>query len=76
MGAVLIKGGHWGGADEAIDVLVTADGHEVARSGPRIRTDGPVHGTGCALSTAIAVQPRAGLAAREACRAAKRFVAS
>ncbi len=75
MGAVLIKGGHWGGATEAIDVLVTPDGHEVL-SAPRFATDGPVHGTGCALSTAIACNLAAGVSLAEACRAAKAYVAA
>ncbi|HVK75027.1 MAG TPA: hydroxymethylpyrimidine/phosphomethylpyrimidine kinase [Kofleriaceae bacterium] len=75
MGAVLIKGGHWGSATEAIDVLVTPDGHAVL-TGPRFATDGPVHGTGCALATAIACNLAAGQRLEEACRAAKAYVAA
>ena len=75
MGAVLIKGGHWGGARAAVDVLVTPDGHEVLE-GPRFTTDGPIHGTGCALSTAIACNLAAGMPLGEACRSAKAYVAS
>lgn len=75
MGAALIKGGHWGGASEAIDVLVTPEGHEVL-AGPRFRTDGPIHGTGCALSSAIACNLAAGMPLGEACRAAKSYVAA
>ncbi len=75
MGAVLIKGGHWGSADEALDVLVTADGHEVL-TGPRFTTAGSVHGTGCALATAIACNLAAGHDVAAACRAAKSYVAA
>lgn len=75
MGATLIKGGHWGGAAAAVDVLVTPDGHEVL-TGPRFATDGPIHGTGCALATAIACNLAAGMALGEACRAAKAYVAA
>lgn len=75
MGAVLIKGGHWGDAGESIDVLVTPDGHEVL-SAPRFVTDGPIHGTGCALSSAIACNLAAGMPLVEACRSAKAYVAA
>lgn len=75
MGAVLVKGGHWGAATEAIDVLVTPDGHEVLTA-PRFVTDGPIHGTGCALSSAIACNLAAGMSVVEACRAAKAYVAA
>jgi hydroxymethylpyrimidine/phosphomethylpyrimidine kinase len=50
-GAVLLKGGHLGGA-ESVDVLVTAAGVVETRR-PRIDTTA-THGTGCALSSAIA----------------------
>jgi hydroxymethylpyrimidine/phosphomethylpyrimidine kinase len=50
-GAVLLKGGHLGGA-ESVDVLVTASGVVETRR-PRIDTPA-THGTGCALSSAIA----------------------
>jgi hydroxymethylpyrimidine/phosphomethylpyrimidine kinase len=75
MGAVLVKGGHWGASDEAIDVLVTPDGHEVLTA-PRFVTDGPIHGTGCALSSAIACNLAAGMPLVEACRTAKAYVAA
>lgn len=75
MSAVLLKGGHWGGSTEAIDVLVTPDGHEIL-AGPRFRTDGPIHGTGCALSTSIACNLALGLPLADACRAAKSYVAA
>ena len=49
--AVLMKGGHLAG-DEAVDLLVTADG--VRRfAAPRLASPN-LHGTGCTLSSAIA----------------------
>ena len=71
--AVLVKGGHWGDA-EAIDVLVAPAG-VVELAGPRI-AGASVHGTGCALSTAIACELARGAALADACRAAKAFVAA
>lgn len=56
-GAVLVKGGHLGGA-ESVDVLVTAD-QVVETRRVRVATTS-THGTGCTLSSAIAA-----LAARE-----------
>jgi hydroxymethylpyrimidine/phosphomethylpyrimidine kinase len=50
-GAVLLKGGHLGG-EESVDVLVTAAGVVETRR-PRVATTA-THGTGCALSSAIA----------------------
>jgi len=77
MGAALIKGGHGrlGPDDQAVDVLVDPDGHQVL-SGPRFATDGPIHGTGCALSTAAACNLAAGTTLAEACHAAKAYVAA
>jgi hydroxymethylpyrimidine/phosphomethylpyrimidine kinase len=49
--AVLLKGGHLGGA-ESIDVLATAGGVRLTRR-PRVTTTA-THGTGCTLSSAIA----------------------
>lgn len=74
MTAALIKGGHWGDPAEVVDVLVTADGHELL-AGPRVPVDEPVHGTGCALSTAIACHLALGRSLPDACRAARAFVA-
>lgn len=71
--AVLVKGGHWGEA-QAIDVLVAPAG-VVELAGPRI-AGASVHGTGCALSTAIACELARGAALADACRAAKAFVAA
>ncbi len=72
--AVLVKGGHLGG-DEAIDVLCRASGIEELR-GPRTPDGEQVHGTGCALSSAIATHLARGLDLVEACRAAKAYVAA
>jgi hydroxymethylpyrimidine/phosphomethylpyrimidine kinase len=51
--AALVKGGHIPG-DEVLDVLVTENDIEVARH-PRIDTDA-THGSGCALSAAVATR--------------------
>jgi hydroxymethylpyrimidine/phosphomethylpyrimidine kinase len=70
--AVLAKGGHAGGP-ESIDVLV--DGARVEQlRGPRVVAGEHVHGTGCALSTAIAAHLALGAGLVEACRAAKELV--
>jgi len=70
--AVLGKGGHAGGP-ESIDVLVEGERVEVLRS-PRVADGEHVHGTGCALSTAIASHLALGASLVEACRAAKALV--
>ncbi|MBK9034694.1 MAG: hydroxymethylpyrimidine/phosphomethylpyrimidine kinase [Myxococcales bacterium] len=73
--AVLIKGGHWGGDDdEVIDVLVAPAG-VVELRGPRV-AGGSVHGTGCALATAIACGLARGATLATACADAKAFVAA
>jgi hydroxymethylpyrimidine/phosphomethylpyrimidine kinase len=69
--AVLVKGGHL--ADRACDVLATADGI-VELDAPRVAV-GPVHGTGCTLSAAIAAELALGRALPDAVRAAKDWVA-
>lgn len=71
--AALVKGGHWG--DDAIDVLVTAR-EVIELAGPRVATAGPIHGTGCALATAIACRLAAGAPLVDACRQAKAYVAA
>jgi hydroxymethylpyrimidine/phosphomethylpyrimidine kinase len=71
--AALIKGGHVEGA-EAVDILV--EGDQVHRlPGLRIPAGASVHGTGCALSTAIACRLAHGDALVDACRIGKSFVA-
>ena len=69
--AVLMKGGHLAG-DEAVDLLVTAQG--VRRfAAPRLASPN-LHGTGCTLSSAIAAHITLGADLPEAVAAAKAFV--
>lgn len=73
--AVLVKGGHLGG-DESIDVLCHAKaGRSEQLYGPRTPGGEHVHGTGCALSSAVAAHLARGADLVEACRAAKAYVA-
>ena len=69
--AVLVKGGHLEG-DEAIDVLILGGTRHEFR-GPRLATPS-VHGTGCALSSAIAAYLALGRDLVDACREAKQYV--
>ena len=70
--AVLVKGGHLPG-DRAVDVLF--DGTNITEiDGPRFDTE-DTHGTGCALSAAIAARLARGDAVPDAVRFAKAFVA-
>jgi hydroxymethylpyrimidine kinase/phosphomethylpyrimidine kinase len=71
--AVLVKGGHLGGAD-ATDYLCRTSG-VIALPGTRIPEGEHIHGTGCALATAIAAYLANGSELLEACSEAKRFVA-
>jgi hydroxymethylpyrimidine/phosphomethylpyrimidine kinase len=71
--AVLIKGGHAGGA-ESIDVLVTATA-SIRVIGERIDTPN-THGTGCTLSAAIAAGLARGHGLTEAVRDAKEYITS
>jgi len=83
MSAVLVTGGHLSAtydgdvrrATEAIDVLAYEGGVE-RLAGDWIDTGGPVHGTGCALSTALACALARGASLVDAARAAKDFVGS
>jgi hydroxymethylpyrimidine/phosphomethylpyrimidine kinase len=68
--AALVKGGHAEGAPD--DYLLDDEG-ELWLRGTR-RGDAPVHGTGCALSAAIAARLARGEPLRPAIEAAKRFV--
>ncbi len=68
--AVLIKGGHAEGAPD--DYLLTPDGGRWLH-GTR-QSDAPVHGTGCALSSAIAARLARGEPLATAVEGAKRFV--
>jgi len=69
--AVLVKGGHLGGAP--VDVLF-ADGEWVELPGERVALDRRVHGTGCAFSAAAAVFLANGSPLVEAVSGAKRYV--
>jgi len=69
--AVLVKGGHADGP--ADDLFATRESVTWLRAA-RI-AGGPVHGTGCALSAAIAARLARGEALLDAVRAAKAFVA-
>lgn len=73
--AVLVKGGHADDSGEAIDVLISGELVERLR-GPRVADGERVHGTGCALATAIAANLALGASLVEACRVAKEFVAA
>lgn len=69
-GAVLVKGGHRGA--DALDVLLAADGfHEFP--GEKIDTAN-THGTGCTLSSAIAVYLAEGASVPEAAAKAKAYL--
>ena len=68
--SILVKGGHLEG--DAIDVLL--EGDEITEiAGPRFDTE-DTHGTGCALSAAIAARLAHGDGLADAVRAAKSFV--
>lgn len=84
--AVLIKGGHLGpkmepgglgpigGGDESVDVLLQPTGARDELRAPRVRDGEHVHGTGCALSSAITAYLANGRDLLEACQLAKDFV--
>lgn len=67
---ILIKGGHAEG--DPVDLLIDAEG-ETRFAGERIEGDSP-HGTGCALSMAVASGLAQGRLLRDAIGAAKAFV--
>jgi hydroxymethylpyrimidine/phosphomethylpyrimidine kinase len=71
--AELVKGGHFD-TEDAVDALIHA-GIVDEITGPRIRDGHHVHGTGCALSAAIAALLAHGRDLLAACRAAKQMVA-
>ncbi|HET7500717.1 MAG TPA: bifunctional hydroxymethylpyrimidine kinase/phosphomethylpyrimidine kinase, partial [Kofleriaceae bacterium] len=61
--------------DESVDVLCRPDGFELLR-GARTAGGEHVHGTGCALSSALATYLAHGMPLVDACREAKRRVAA
>lgn len=69
--AVLLKGGHGGGA-ESVDLLLTNKGETWLRA-PRHKTRN-THGTGCTLSSAIAAGLAKGAPLEEAVRLAKIYI--
>jgi hydroxymethylpyrimidine kinase/phosphomethylpyrimidine kinase len=72
--AVLVKGGHFGG-EESIDMLFHPSGKDDAQfRTPRIWGGEDVHGTGCALSSAIATYLAHGRPLAEAVELAKQYV--
>jgi hydroxymethylpyrimidine/phosphomethylpyrimidine kinase len=71
--AVLMKGGHAGGA-ESTDLLVTATA-SIRVIGERIATRN-THGTGCTLAAAIAARLATGSGLTEAVRDAKEYITS
>ena len=69
---VLLKGGHLGGAPEAVDIFY--DGSEpLTLTSPRVETDN-THGTGCMLSAAMAAYLAMGEKPLQAASRAKRDV--
>jgi len=72
--AVLVKGGHLSG-DEAVDILGTKD-DVVMYSLPRVPRRRSVHGTGCALSAAIAALLAQKIPLEDAVEMGKQFVAN
>ncbi len=70
--AVLVKGGHAVGTDEANDLLLI-DGRETWLHAPRLVTP-HTHGTGCTLSAAIAAYLARGESLDAAVRGGKAFV--
>jgi hydroxymethylpyrimidine kinase/phosphomethylpyrimidine kinase len=73
--AVLVKGGHLGG-DESVDLLIHASSPDrgIELRAPRITGGEDVHGTGCALSSAIATYLAHGRELDEAVQLAKQYV--
>lgn len=69
--SVLLKGGHGGG--EASPDIFTAEGVIERLEAPRIKTRN-THGTGCTLSSALAVFLAQGVEPLEASRAAKTYL--
>lgn len=70
--AVLVKGGHLSGEEEAIDVLIDESGTH-SFSAPRIDTR-HTHGTGCTYASAIAANLAQGHGLHTAVDRAKRYV--
>lgn len=72
---VLLKGGH-AAARVSLDILAAPDGTCLAFEAPCVEAPLTTHGTGCALSAAIAAGLALGQPLREAVAAAKAYVAN
>jgi hydroxymethylpyrimidine/phosphomethylpyrimidine kinase len=73
--ACLVKGGHLSG-DDAVDVLALPGGDLVELERARVPGGERIHGTGCALSTALACALATGASVLDAARSATDFVAA
>ncbi len=71
--AVLVKGGHLAGNDDAPMVDHLYDGEFTSFTHPRIKTKA-IHGTGCTLSAAITAQLALGVPLRDAVRLAIDYI--
>ena len=69
---VLVKGGHFGDGDESVDLVYDGKAFSELR-GPRFDTR-DTHGTGCALSAAVAARLAHGDSTTDALNEAKRFI--
>ncbi len=70
--AVLIKGGHLEGEEDAVDILLDAEGEMLFRA-ERIATEN-THGTGCTYASAIAANLAKGFDLRGAVGRAKSYI--
>ena len=71
--AALVTGGHLSDGDASVDVL--CDGSEIHEFSVSRIASNNTHGSGCTLSSAIAVLLATGCTLPQACRDAQRFVA-
>jgi hydroxymethylpyrimidine kinase/phosphomethylpyrimidine kinase len=70
----LVKGGHLAGEGDAMVDVLAAEEQILELEGVRVAGAPDVHGTGCALSTAIACRLARGAALEQACRSAAELV--
>ncbi|CAN5536816.1 bifunctional hydroxymethylpyrimidine kinase/phosphomethylpyrimidine kinase [soil metagenome] len=70
--AVLVKGGHLDDEEDAVDVLLDAEGFSEYRA-PRVDTP-HTHGTGCTYAAAIAANLARGMSLRTAVAEAKEYL--
>lgn len=74
--AVLVKGGHRAGAPRDLLARTSGDGVQITWLEGERHDVGPVHGTGCALSSAVAAALADGAELAEAVRRGRAFVAA